>query len=151
MNVDEHERNMRLAMEQAEAAGASGNIAVGSVIVREGAVLGAGYNDVGTSGDLIAHAEVCAIRNACTHLSTTALTGATLYTTMEPCPMCLWAICIANIERLVLGARHATYHRPELGGYTVEGLLAMTGAPVEVVTDVLTGECEGLRPEINRR
>ena len=57
----------------------------------------------------------------------------------------------ANYDRLVLGARHATFHRPELGGYAAEKLLSMTGATLELVTGVLTDECEALRPEMQRR
>ena len=151
MDVSEHEANLRLAIEQAQAGAASGNLTVGSVIVRDGAVIGAGHNTVGSTGDITAHAEIAAIRDACTRLGTTELTGAALYTTMEPCPMCLWAICIARIERLVLGARHATFHRPELGDYAVETMLAMTAVPVEGVTGVLTSECEALRAEMARR
>lgn len=142
---------MRRALEEARAAGAAGNVAVGSVIVRDGVVIGEGHNAVRSTGDLTAHAEVGAIRDACARLATVELTGATLYTTMEPCPMCLWALAIAGVERLVLGARHAAFDRPELGTYTVERMLAMTAVPVEVATGILTAECEALCPEMRRR
>ena len=65
--------------------------------------------------------------------------------------MCAWAICMVGIKRLVLGARHATFHRPEMGAYSVERLVEMTGAQLEVVSGVLQAECEALRPELSRR
>ncbi len=135
---------MRLAIEQAQRGRERGNVAVGSVIVRDGGVIGAGHNNVGSTRDVTAHAEICAIRDACARLGVGGLEGATLYSTMEPCPMCLWAICIARIDRLVLGARHAAFHRPELGGYAVEKMLALTAVPLELVTGVLAAQCEEL-------
>jgi len=150
MSTIELEPYLRLAIEEARRASANGNLCVGSVVVRDGKVIGSGHNTVSSTGDLTAHAEVSAIRDACARLGTAELTGATLYTTMEPCPMCLWAICLARIERLVLGARHRTFRRPELGDYTVEKMLAMTAVPLEIVTGVLTDECEALRPEMAR-
>jgi len=65
--------------------------------------------------------------------------------------MCLWAICATDIRALVLGARHAAFVRPELGDYSVERMLAMTGAGLELVTGVLTEECEALRSDLRRR
>ena len=150
MSDVDHEHYLRIAMQEAHKAGSAGNIAVGSVIVRGGEVIGAGHNTVNSTHDLTAHAEICAIRDAGTRTGSMDLDGAVLYTTMEPCPMCLWAICIARIDRLVLGARHAAFHRPELGEYSVEKLLAMTGTPLQVDTDVLVAECEALRGEISR-
>ena len=150
MHVSDHHLNLRLAIDEAHKAAAAGNTAVGSVIVREGLVVGAGHNTVRSDGDLIAHAEVSAIRDACGRLNTRVLAGATLYTTMEPCPMCLWAICIAGIGRLVIGARHSAFHRPELGSYSLESMLAMTAVPVELVTGILVAECEALCPEMAR-
>jgi len=151
MNDGEHELNLRLAIEEARKASAGGNTAVGSIIVRDGGVIGAGHNMVHSTGDLTAHAEVSAIRDACTRLAATRLNGATLYTTMEPCPMCLWAVCIAGIDRLIVGARHSAFHRPELGDYSLENMLAMTAVPLELVTGVLASECEALCPEMTRR
>lgn len=156
---------MRLAIDEARAGAAEGNLGVGCVIVRDGAVIGAGRNAVGATGDPTAHAEVVAIRDAARRLGvtrfdgdtlhatlyTTTLYTTTLYTTTEPCPMCLWAIVMTGIGRLVLGARHAAFVRPELGDYTAERMIAMTGAPVEVVTGVLEAECEALRTDLRRR
>ncbi len=73
----------------------------GSVVVKEGKIIGKGTNTVTTTHDPTAHAEVVAIREACQHLGTFQLNGCTLYTSCEPCPMCLSAIYWARIDRLV--------------------------------------------------
>lgn len=150
-NDAEHAKFMRLAIDEGRRGGEAGNLAVGSVIVRDGTVIGRGYNTAVSEGDPTNHAEIVAIRHACGTLASAQLTGATLYTAMEPCPMCAWAICMVGIKRLVLGARHATFHRPEMGAYAIERLVEMTGAKLEVVSGVLEVECEALRPELTRR
>ncbi|PSC04492.1 nucleoside deaminase [Alsobacter soli] len=73
----------------------------GAVIVREGRVLGEGWNEVTSSNDPTAHAEVTAIRKACGALGDFSLAGATLYTSCEPCPMCLASAYWARISRIV--------------------------------------------------
>jgi tRNA(adenine34) deaminase len=143
----DHEHFMRLALEEGRRAGTEGNLAIGSVIVRDGFVIGAGRNTINTERDPTNHAETAAIRNACRALASKELSGATLYTTMEPCPMCLWAICLAGVEELVIGARHADVKTPRVGygRYAVEALLEMTGRRLGIVTGVLTQECLALR------
>ena len=73
----------------------------GAVIVRDGTVLAEGWNRVTSSNDPTAHAEVTAIRRACEALGTFSLPGATLYTSCEPCPMCLAAAYWARVSRIV--------------------------------------------------
>ena len=73
----------------------------GAVIVRDGEVLAEGWNEVTTSLDPTAHAEVTAIRRACIAANDFALKGATLYSSCEPCPMCLAAAYWARVSRLV--------------------------------------------------
>jgi len=116
--------------------------------------IGRGHNRAGSHGtrplvfDPTAHAEVTAIRDACGSLRTLDLSGSTIYVSMEPCPMCLWSIVHSKIDRLVLGGRHALVGRPDLGSYSIEALLAMTGRKhLEVVTGVLEEECVALRRE----
>jgi len=143
--MTEHDQLMHMALEAGRVGAAQGNRAIGSVIVRDGTVIGTGYNTVISEGDPTNHAETVAIRAACRDLDTLELPGATLYTTMEPCPMCLWAISIAGIDRLVLGARHAAFHPHDYGDYSVERLLELTGRTLDLVTGVLTDECEAMR------
>lgn len=72
----------------------------GCVIIKDGKIIGEGFNRVTSSCDPTAHAEVVAIRNACTNLKAFQLTGCEIYTSCEPCPMCLGAIYWARPERV---------------------------------------------------
>ncbi|MGQ0525173.1 MAG: nucleoside deaminase [Betaproteobacteria bacterium] len=142
-----HEHYMQRALEQAREAGRQGNRPVASIIVRDGAILGEGQNTMYSDHDPSAHAEIAAIRQACTRLKTVELSGSTLYSTLEPCPMCFWAMQEAKIGRLVLGGRYAGIGRTDMGRYSVESFLEFTGRQLEVVTGVLAGECEAVRNE----
>ncbi|GHD43325.1 tRNA-specific adenosine deaminase [Thalassobaculum fulvum] len=73
----------------------------GAVVVRDGEIVGEGVNRVTTDQDPTAHAEMVAIREACARLGTHDLSGAVVYTSCEPCPMCLTAILWARIDRMV--------------------------------------------------
>ncbi|MGN1394445.1 MAG: nucleoside deaminase [Succinivibrionaceae bacterium] len=75
----------------------------GAVIVKDGKIIGRGHNQVISKHDPTAHGEIEAIRDACTNISSHNLTGCTLYTTAEPCPMCLAAILWANISTVKYG------------------------------------------------
>lgn len=143
--MTEHAHFMQMALDEGRRGVSEGNRPIGSVIVRDGTVIATGRNTVATEGDPTNHAETVAIRAGCRSLGVTELPGATLYTTMEPCPMCLWAISIAGIERLVLGARHAAFQPHDYGDYSVERLLELTGRKLDVVTGVLTDDCEAMR------
>ncbi len=79
----------------------------GSLVVRDGKIVGRGYNQVTSTNDPTAHAEVVAIRDACRNLGTFQLEGCTLYASCEPCPMCLGAIYWARPSRIVYGAFHS--------------------------------------------
>lgn len=79
----------------------------GAVIVRDGQVLATGANCVTASNDPTAHAEVTAIRNACTQLGSFTLTGCEIYTSCEPCPMCLAAIYWARLGAIYYGSTAA--------------------------------------------
>ena len=149
----QHERWMRVAIEEADKGAAAGNMAVGSIIVHRGEIIARGRNEATSSFDVTAHAETVAIRQASARLRVVnpslradsgPLAGATLYTTCEPCPMCAWATCIAGISTLVIGGRFADMG-VGYGEWAVEKLLAMTGQPLTVVSRVLRTECEALR------
>lgn len=99
------EELMRLALAEAEAARLSGEVPVGAIVVVNGEVIGRGRNAVIGSSDPSAHAEIVAMREAASALGNYRLSGATLYSTIEPCAMCAGAIVHARIERLVFGAR----------------------------------------------
>ena len=95
---------MRKALELAARAETEGEVPVGAIVVRGEAVLGEGWNRPIGSHDPTAHAEVLALRAASGAVGDYRLGGATLYVTLEPCPMCAAAIAHARIARLVFGA-----------------------------------------------
>ncbi len=95
---------MREALTEAERALAHGDVPVGAVVVRGGAVIGRGHNRKEADGDPTAHAEIIALREAAQALGGWRLVGATLYCTLEPCPMCAGAMLSARLPRLVYGA-----------------------------------------------
>lgn len=95
---------MREALKEAHAAHIQGEVPVGAIVVFEGAVIGRGRNAVISLSDPTAHAEIVALREAAQSLGNYRLTGATLYSTIEPCAMCAGAILHARIARLVYGA-----------------------------------------------
>lgn len=95
---------MRRAMAQAEKAADRGEVPVGSVVVKDGTIVGCGWNRPISKKDPTAHAEVIALRAAARKLGNHRLTGCDLYVTLEPCPMCLGAVVQARVRRLVYGA-----------------------------------------------
>ena len=95
---------MEVALDEARAAAALGEVPIGAVVVREGAVLGRGFNRRETDGDPLAHAEILAIREAARAMGGWRLSGCTLYVTLEPCAMCAGALVASRIERLVYGS-----------------------------------------------
>ena len=95
---------MREALALAARAADQGEVPVGAVVVKEGTIVGRGYNAPITSKDPSAHAEIQALRDAATTLANYRLGGCTLYVSLEPCAMCAGAIMHARISRLVYGA-----------------------------------------------
>jgi tRNA(adenine34) deaminase len=123
---------MQIALEEARAAGARGEVPVGCAIVREGKVVAQAGNRVIAERDPTAHAELIAIRAASASLGTERLTDCDLYVTLEPCAMCATAMSFARIRRLYFGtadpkggavehgvrffASPTCHHRPEVYG-----------------------------------
>ena len=97
-------RFMEIALAEARAAGARGEVPVGAVLVLDGAVLARAGNRTRAEKDVTAHAEVAVIREAAEKLGQERLTGADLYVTLEPCTLCAAAISFARIRRLYYGA-----------------------------------------------
>ena len=95
---------MNLALEQARKAGAQGEVPIGAVLVRDDQVLAQAHNFREVWQDPTAHAEMVVIREAATQSGSWRLTDVTLYVTLEPCAMCIGAIILARIPRLVFGA-----------------------------------------------
>jgi tRNA(adenine34) deaminase len=95
---------MDLALAEARAAAADGEVPVGCVIVRDGTVIARGRNRTIADHDPTAHAEMVALRAAALNLGTERLTACDIYVTLEPCTMCAGALSIARIRRLYYGA-----------------------------------------------
>jgi tRNA(adenine34) deaminase len=130
---------MRLALAEAAAAAREGEVPVGAVVVREGTCVGRGRNRREADADPTAHAEVMALRAAARAAGGWRLDGATLYVTLEPCPMCAGALVLARIERLVFGASD-----PRAGAAgTLYNVVqdARLNHRLRVTAGVLEGEC----------
>ena len=95
---------MREALALAREAAAAGEVPVGAVVVKDGEVIGRGYNQPVAAHDPAAHAEVMALRDAATRIGNYRLADCALYVTLEPCAMCAGAIMQARIARVVYGA-----------------------------------------------
>ena len=91
-------------MARAKKAADRGEVPVGAVVVKDGTIIGCGWNRPISKKDPTAHAEVVALRAAARKLGNYRLTGCDLYVTLEPCPMCLGAVIQARVRRLVYGA-----------------------------------------------
>jgi len=133
---------MNQALDQARLASAHGDVPVGAVVVVDGVVVAAAHNERELRGDPTAHAEVLALRAAAEALGSSRLDGATLVSTLEPCPMCAGAALMARVGRVVFGAED-----PKAGS---TGSLYNFGADprlnheFEVQARVLQDECGAL-------
>jgi len=138
-------RYMQRCIELAREAVRSGDHPVGSLVVRDGGVLGSGVESTRRLLDVAAHAEIEALRAACRKTGALDLSGACLYTTTEPCYLCSFAIRQLKIARVVIGRPY-----PAAGGVTsrhpilCDPALTCWGSPPVVVTGVLLDECEAL-------
>ena len=139
----DHEHYMRLAIEEAIKTGKAGNRAVGSVIVRDDRVVGQGSNCVVTAVDPTGHAETVALRDAAAKSGSLDFSDCTIYTTLEPCPMCCGAIAINGIPTIVIGAMHRAAER-RWGDYTAAQLIELVDKGNEIITGVLAEECDNV-------
>ena len=141
--TDNDRKFMFLAIEEAQLAGSIGEVPVGAVITDlNHNLISSGHNLRETTKDPTAHAELIAIRKASEKLKSWRIEGATLYVTLEPCVMCMGAIVLARISRLVFGARD-----PKAGAvYSVYNIGSdkKLNHNVEVVEGVLETECSAL-------
>ncbi len=148
MSTSQHERYMRRCIELARQAIASGDTPVGSLILDDDKLVSEGAEAVRTRDDATAHAEMEALRRAFARRHSRDLTGCTLYTSVEPCIMCAYAIRLARISVVVCGARGGD------GGQDVSGHIVLTDEgvapnhpPPFVIRDVLARECESVRDQ----
>lgn len=133
---------MARAIAEAESALAEGEVPVGAVVVRKGEVIGSGHNRVERKGMPFEHAEVVAMWDAVTRTDRWALADSALYVTVEPCTMCVGAILLARVPKVVFGARE-----PRTGA--CESVLAIPTEPalehrVAVIGGVEEARCRDL-------
>jgi tRNA(Arg) A34 adenosine deaminase TadA len=130
---------MGLALSLAQQAATMGEVPVGAVLVKDGEILGQGYNCPISTDDPTAHAEIVALRNASQRLGNYRLPATTLYVTLEPCTMCVGALVHARIERLVFGA-----FEPKAGVICSQNKLLETdylNHNIVVTAGVLSNQC----------
>ena len=142
---------MDLALVEARKAAAAGEVPVGAIVVIDGRVVGAGFNQPIGSHDPTAHAEIVAMRQAAEALGNYRLTGATLYVTVEPCMMCVGAMVHARIELVVFGTTE-----PKAGSMTSQQRaheLPWLNHRMEVEGGIREDECRAVMQEFfrNRR
>jgi tRNA(adenine34) deaminase len=130
---------MRRCLALADQAENEGEVPVGAVVVREGAVVGEGFNCPLASRDPTAHAEIAALRAAAHTLGTARLDDCDLYVTMEPCAMCAGALVVARIRRLVFGTRDIRFGAVRSKFQIADSELL--NHRVEVVEGVLAADC----------
>jgi len=139
---------MELALAEARKAYDLGEIPIGAVLVVDGTVIASAHNMRETWHDATAHAEMIVIREACRQLERWRLTGATLYVTIEPCPMCAGALVMSRIDRLVYGS--SDY---KAGGVESVFNIVQNKAlnhSMEVTAGVMADECAGIMREFFR-
>ena len=130
---------MREAMRLAKKAAALNEVPIGCVIVHDGKIIGRGYNRRTIDKNVLAHAEIIAIKKACRIIGDWRLEECIMYVTLEPCPMCAGAIVQARIPRVVIGCMN-----PKAGcAGSVLNLLKEPGFnhQAQVVTGILEEEC----------
>ena len=132
---------MARALEEARKAHAAGEVPVGALVVADGEVIGAGFNQPISTSDPTAHAEIVALRAAAARLGNYRLTASTLYVTVEPCLMCVGAMVHARIGLVVYGA-------PEPKAGAIQSMtsaheLAGLNHRLQAIGGVLEAECRG--------
>jgi tRNA(adenine34) deaminase len=135
----EHEDFMRRCLELAREAIETGDTPVGALVVREGRILAEGIESVRAQHDVAAHAEIVALRAAAQRLGSIDLGGCTLYTSVEPCIMCAYAIRLARIGTVVTGAR-VDPAGAGMASLMDPAILPTRPAP-SIISSVLAGDC----------
>ena len=140
------EQYLRMAIEKAKEGIAAGQTPFAACIVRGGKVLACEHNLVWRNTDITIHAEITSLRRACKKIGGIDLSGATIYSTTEPCPMCFSAIHWARIDRIVYGAEIADAVKAGFNELTVSNkeLKQLGGSLVEITSGCLRQECADL-------
>ena len=127
---------MQLALDEAKKSGE--DLPIGCIIVKNGEIVATSHNEKELTSDPTAHAEMLCIKRASEGLGT-RMNGCEMYVTLEPCPMCMWAILEARIDKLFFGAYDSLY-----GGSTVLNLKDLANSKIEIKGGILEEECSDL-------
>ena len=140
--MSDDEKNMRLALAEAQRAYDEGEVPIGAVLIDEGGVLVCGnHNRIEQLGDATAHAEILVLREA-SKIFGRRLTNCTLYSTVEPCAMCAGAMVLSRVERLVYGAPDSKFGAAESIFNVVDN--PALNHQLKVTAGVLEFECRAL-------
>ncbi|MDD5241249.1 MAG: tRNA adenosine(34) deaminase TadA [Sulfuricella sp.] len=145
MGISQDDLYMRLALDLARNAWDAGEVPVGALVVKDGEIVGRGFNAPISRHDPTAHAEVMALRDAAINLGNYRLVGCSLYVTLEPCVMCMGAIFHARIARVVFGA--SDQKTGACGSAIDLSAESRLNHHAEVTGGVLADECGGLLSE----
>ncbi|MEX0940825.1 MAG: nucleoside deaminase [Candidatus Babeliales bacterium] len=137
------ESYMQLAIDKAKIGIANGQAPFGSCIVRDSQIIITEHNVVWATTDITAHAEIQAIRQACKILNSIDLSGCTIYSTTEPCPMCFTACHWANIDKIVFGTSIADAKQAGFSELTIsnEQMQQLGGSNIEIIPDRMRNSC----------
>ncbi|MBR1977815.1 nucleoside deaminase [bacterium] len=127
---------MQLALDEAKKSGE--DLPIGCIIVKNVEIVATSHNEKELTSDPTAHAEMLCIKRASEELGT-RMNGCEMYVTLEPCPMCMWAILEARIDKLFFGAYDTLY-----GGSTVLNLKDLANSKIEIKGGILEDECSTL-------
>ena len=139
------EKFMQIAINEAREGFKVGEQPFGSVLEKNGQIISVGRNLINSTFDITAHAEIQAIKSASISEKTLDFSGATIYATWEPCPMCLGAIISAKISKLVIAGR-AEQHNKKYGNYSVEEFVKLSeyNNKLKVITGMLEKESRSI-------
>ena len=127
---------MQLALNEAKKSGE--DLPIGCVIVKNGEIIASAHNEKELTENPTAHAEMLCIKRASKVLGA-RMNGCEMYVTLEPCPMCMWAILEARVDKLFFGAYDSLY-----GGSTVLNLKDLANSKIEIKGGILEEECSAL-------
>jgi len=143
--MKDNEYYMNIAIREARISLADSNPPVGAVLVKSKKVIGKGRNITFLKNNDLKHAEIVALFDSIERYGQEATKGATLFTTLAPCPMCLWASVIMGVKKIVIGCNHDSREDSEsFGSYTVNKLLEMMDKKIQIELDILESECADL-------
>ena len=138
----DHEKYMRMAIAKAREGISNGQTPFGACIVKDNEVITCQHNRVWEETNITSHAEIVAIREACKVLDTVNLSGCTIYTTTEPCPMCFSAIHWAKIDTIYFGTRIADAQEAGFSELTIsnEEMKKQGNSSVQIIEDFMRQE-----------